>query len=115
VSPQTDLQFKVRILDILSTDPNFIWFSNISPESTYTRTITLANVSKVPVKILSIKDTSNKVQVDVKQRSLSPGEKTQIIATLHPQKVGRLQGSIEIVTDNPQAQKLEVRYLGNSK
>lgn len=115
VNSQLAVQFKVKILDILVADPNFIWFSNVIVDSTYTRTITIANESKVPIKILSAKDPANNVQVNVKQTSLPPGEKTQIVATLHPQKEGPLQGSIDIVTDHPQAQKLEVRYLGNTK
>jgi hypothetical protein len=115
LSPEVNVQFKVKIVDILSINPNYIWYSNVRLDTTYLRTVSLVNSSDKPLTILSVKDPAQQIQTSLKRKKLAPGEKVELTTTFHPKQRGTIQGAIEIMTDHPQAPKVEVRYFGNIK
>lgn len=108
-TPKTTINFSVNVLDALTADPKFFSFDNSKLDSTYTKTITITNPSKEPVKILSVKFPLDQFKIDMMKTQLMPGEKTQLQAVYHPTKAGTYQDNIEILTDNKAQPKFLVR------
>lgn len=108
-TPKTTINFSVNVLDALTAEPKFFSFDNSKLDSTYTKTITISNPSKDPIKILSVKFPLEQFKVDMMKTQLMPGEKTQLQAVYRPTKSGTFQDNIEIVTDNKVQPKFLVR------
>lgn len=108
-TPTTTINFSVNVLDALTADPKFFSFDNSKLDTTYTKTITISNPSKEPIKILSVKFPLEQFKIDMMKTQLMPGEKTQLQAVYRPTKSGTFQDNIEIVTDNKVQPKFLVR------
>jgi hypothetical protein len=109
VVPKTTISFTVNVIDALVADPKFFSFDNSKMDTTYTKTITIANPSKEPIKILSVKFPLDQFKIDMMKTQLMPGEKTQLQVVYHPIKAGTYQDNIEIMTDNKAQPKFLVR------
>ncbi len=104
--------FTTNVIDVLSVDPRQISFDNLKLDSTYTRTVTIANPSdKNSIKILSVESKAPQLKLSIMKNQLMPGEKTQIQAVYTPDKTGTFQGDIEITTDHPANPKLTIKYF----
>ena len=103
------INFSVNVVDALAADPKFLSFDNSKLDSTYTKTVTITNPSRDPIKILSVKFPLEQFKIDMMKTELMPGEQTQLQAVYHPTKSGTFQDNIEIVTDNKAQPKFLVR------
>ncbi len=108
---KTTINFSINVLNILNMEPKFFSFDNSKIDSTYTKTITISNPSKEPIKILSVNSTLDQLKVELMKKQLMPGEQTQLQATYHPITSGTFQKEIEIVTDNKVQPKFQVRVI----
>lgn len=108
-TPKTTISFTVNVVDALTADPKFFSFDNSKLDTTYTKTVTISNPSKDPIKILSVKFPLDQFKIDMMKTQLMPGEKTQLQVVYHPTKSGTYQDNIEITTDNKVQPKFLVR------
>ena len=87
-------------------------FDQAKMDTAYTKLITISNPSaKDPVKILSVVSKFDQLEVTLMKNQLMPGEQTQLQAVLKPLKSGTLNGTIELMTDNPNQPKYEIRVV----
>ncbi|MBI1806516.1 MAG: DUF1573 domain-containing protein [Ignavibacteria bacterium] len=110
-TPKLTIQFTANVMQVLNLTPAFFSFDNAKVDSTYTKTITIANPSqKQGIKILSVDTKFDQIKISLMKNQLMPGEQTQLQAVFHPVKSGTYQGVVELTTDNPLQPKYEVKF-----
>ncbi|MFI5251576.1 MAG: DUF1573 domain-containing protein [Bacteroidota bacterium] len=105
------MEFLASVITPLMVDPQFFSFPSAKVDSTYKKTLTLTNKSKLPVSIDSISGATEQITFTLGKMKLMPGEQTSIDAVLHPVKSGSFQGSLTLFTTVPDQPKLDIRYL----
>lgn len=111
-TPKVTIRFSANVLNVLDSAPPMLAFDQAKVDSSYTKIVTLSNPSsKDAVKILSVTSKFDQLEVTLMKNHLMPGEQTQLQAVLKPLKSGTLNGSIEVVTDNPNQPKYEIRVV----
>lgn len=111
-TPQLAIQFKTKIIELLTINPRHLWYNNVSLDSIHTRTVNITNAFNKPITLLAVKDNSNNLTTKFTKRRLKPGEQMQLTFTLQPKQKGALNGVIEITTDFEKMPKTEIRYYG---
>lgn len=111
-TPKVTIRFSANVLNVLDSSPPMLAFDQAKVESTYTKLMTISNPSsKDAVKILSVTSKFDKLEATIMKNQLMPGEQTQLQAVLRPSKSGTLNGTIEIMTDNANQPKYEIRVV----
>ena len=110
-SPRVVINFSANVMNVLSLAPQVLNFDNSKADSTYTKSVTISNPSKQPIKILSVETKSELIKVSLMKNQLMPGEQTQLQAVFHTKKAGTYNGVIELVTDHPVIPKFEVKFF----
>ena len=109
-SPRTTINFNVNIVTVLDLNPKFLSFDNSKLDTTYTKIITLTNMSKDAVTILSVDNTEEALKISLMKMKLMPGESTQLQAVYKSPKSGTFNGSFDIVTDHKAQPKYQVKW-----
>jgi hypothetical protein len=111
-NPKVTIRFSANVLNVLDVTPKMLAFDQAKVDSSYTKVITVSNPSaKDAVKILSVTSKFEQLEVSLMKNQLMPGEQTQLQAVLKPLKSGTLNGTIEVMTDNPNQPKYEIRVV----
>jgi hypothetical protein len=111
-TPKATIRFTANVLNVIDVTPKMLAFDQAKVDTTYTKVITISNPStKDPVKILSVTPKFEQLEVTLMKNQLMPGEQTQLQAVLKPIKSGTLNGTIELMTDNPNQPKYEIRVV----
>ena len=98
-------------MNVLDVMPKSLVFDQAKVDSSYTKIITITNPSaKDAVKILSVTSKQEGLKLTLMKNQLMPGEQTQLQAVLQPTKSGTLNNNIEVVTDNPNQPKYDIRF-----
>lgn len=105
------LEFTANVIIPLMVTPAYFNFNQAKIDSTYEKSLTVTNNSKVPINIDSLSVQANYMTVKLGKRHLAPGESTQLEAVLHPTTSGSFEGVVQMSTDHPAQRKVEVRYL----
>ena len=106
--PDLTIEFTATVVQSLYPDPNRISFNISKADSTYSKVITLTNMTKESIRILSVKTEFYQLKVSLLKNQLMPGEQTELQAVLHPYHAATYQGTIELKTDNLTQPKIDI-------
>ena len=104
------ITFTGNIVKTLEFEPEYL-FIKASVDSSKTDTLTISNEGDRPIRILSVKSSSDLVSLKLTEDEVKPSEETLLISTFNPKTTGTLTGNIEIRTDHPKTPVLNVRLV----
>ena len=106
--PDLTIEFTANVVQSLNPDPDRISFMISKNDSTYSKVITLTNMAKESIKILSVKTEFPDLKVSLLKNQLMPGEQTELQAVLHVFRPISNQGTIELKTDHLTQPKIDI-------
>ena len=106
--PDLTIEFMANVVQSLNPEPDRISFMISKTESTYSKVITLTNMAKESIKILSVKTEFPDLKVSLLKNQLMPGEQTELQAVLHVFRPVPNQGTIELKTDHLTQPKIDI-------
>jgi len=107
------IKFSANIIQVLTPNPSYIYFTNGKVDSQMTTEVKLKNVSKERVKILSIECDLERSEFKVKDKDLKPEAETVLTAVLTPTKLGYLSKDLVIKTSHPKQPQLSIKVFCN--
>ena len=115
-SPKLNISFSVDIKSVLKMNPQFLYYGEMKVDSTVVKSMRLQNATSVTVTILSVMPKDSQLtNVQIGQKTLKPGEETDLTAAFHPKQAGYVQGAIELQTDYTPYPLLSVNFNGMAK
>ncbi len=111
---KVEIRLKANVITLLEIEPEYIFFKAVK-DSTSTQTLTIKNVSKDNIKILSHKSDKDFIQSKISSNEIKPNETATITIECTPKISGTFNGNLEIKTDNEKIKQFQVRLFGWSK
>jgi hypothetical protein len=103
------INFTAEVGKALEYDPAYVFVKTLV-DSITTATITLSNVGDKPVRLRSVRSTSDLVTVSTSDTEIEPGKEAMITTSFTSKLAGTFTGNIEIATDHALQPRLSIRY-----
>ena len=111
---KVEIRLKANVITLLEIEPEYIFFKAVK-DSTTIQTLTIKNVSKDKIKILSHKSDKDFIQSKISSSEIKPNETATITIECTPKISGTFNSNLEIKTDNEKIPQFQVRLFGWSK
>lgn len=95
----------------LQVPPEGVSFDEIPAGESVTRTISIENVSSVPVAVSRVKACCG-AEVELSPMVVPPSEKAGLSVTLHPMPPGKFEKSVQLLCDDPEKPLVEIPVSG---
>jgi hypothetical protein len=105
-----NITFTATITTILTFDPQFIYFQNITMDSLATMKIKVTNTSQEAIEIKSFEHKIQGLKLEIMQRKLMPKETTELSVTYAATSEGMAQAEIIINTNSEKQPKASLRF-----
>lgn len=111
--PTTVLRLQGRVVPELEADPADLTFGMVAPGESRKGEVTLINRGKEKITITTAYPTSPALQVQMKSRTIPPGESARLVVSAGPVAAGEsLSGYLIVKTDSPRAPEVRVSVYG---
>ena len=111
-NPNLKILISTFVIERLKITPPRLMFYISNADSEYTAVLTLKNQTKhSSIKLLSLKSKFENLKVSLNKKIILPGEEIQLKAILHPASTANIQGVIELTTNLPQKDKIEINVF----
>lgn len=105
------ITFSADVTMLLKFDPQFIYFQNLTFDSTASAKITIKNNTTEAIEITSIQNKIQGLKTELMQRKLMPNEITELLATYTPTGEGMIQNEIILNTTNKKQPQIPLRFF----
>lgn len=112
-APGKEIRFKVFVKEALTASPPYIYFMAGKVDSTMTTSTTLKNTTEQDIKILSVTSNAPDVVLDLKKKTLAPGEAVPLVVTFTPSKTGYVNHDITIRTSHEKQPEVTLKLVCN--
>ena len=110
-TPKVTIEFSANVIQAINANPSYITFNITKNDSTYSKTITLTNMTEQSVKILGVNPQLDHLEVSLLKNLLMPGEQTELQTIFRPSNKATTQGTIELKTDFAAQPSIEIRVF----